>query len=159
MIHFEEITNSNIWKVCQLEVFEEQKNFVAENIESLAEAYATRNEGNNALPLAVYNDEELIGFIMVGKGTVGIGDESELIKNNYVLWRLMIDKKFQHRGFGKATIDAAIQLIKTFPLGRADYVWLSYDPENEHAKKIYNQYGFVENGEMCGNETIAVYKL
>ena len=159
MIHFEEITNSNIWKVCQLEVFEEQKNFVAENIESLAEAYATRNEGNNALPLAVYNDEELIGFIMVGKGTVGIGDESELIKNNYVLWRLMIDKKFQHRGFGKATIDAAIQLIKTFPFGTADYVWLSYEPENEHAKKIYNKYGFVENGEMCENEIIAVYKL
>ena len=54
MIHFEEITNANIWKVCMLEPFDEQKDFVAENIQSLAEAYATRNEGNNALPLAVY---------------------------------------------------------------------------------------------------------
>ena len=48
MIRFEEITNKNIWKVCMLEPFEEQKDFVAENIQSLAEAYATRNEGNNA---------------------------------------------------------------------------------------------------------------
>ncbi len=75
MIRFEEITNKNIWKVCALEPFENQKDFVAENIRSLAEAYATRNEGNNALPLAVYNDADLIGFIMIGKGTVGNPDE------------------------------------------------------------------------------------
>ena len=31
MIRFEEITNKNIWKVCTLEVFDEQKDFVAEN--------------------------------------------------------------------------------------------------------------------------------
>ena len=62
MIHFEEITNTNIWKVCALEPFDEQKDFVAENIQSLAEAYATRNEGGNALPLAVYNDGELSAF-------------------------------------------------------------------------------------------------
>ena len=39
MIRFEEITNKNIWKVCSLEPFDEQKDFVAENIQSLAEAY------------------------------------------------------------------------------------------------------------------------
>ena len=99
MINFKEITNANIWKVCTLEPFEEQKDFVAENIQSLAEAYATRNEGGNALPLAVYNDETLVGFIMIGKGTVGNEKESELIKKNYSLWRLMIDKKYQGKGF------------------------------------------------------------
>lgn len=67
MIRFEEITNKNIWKVCALEPFEQQKDFVAENIQSLAEAFATRNEGHNALPLAVYHDDELIGFVMIGK--------------------------------------------------------------------------------------------
>ena len=49
MIRFEEITNKNIWKVCMLEPFEEQKDFVAENIQSLAGAYATRNEGNRII--------------------------------------------------------------------------------------------------------------
>ena len=33
MIRFEEITNKNIWKVCALEVFDDQKDFVAENIQ------------------------------------------------------------------------------------------------------------------------------
>lgn len=159
MIRFEEITNKNIWKVCTLEPFEDQKDFVAENIQSLAEAYATRNEGNNALPLAVYDDDELIGFVMIGKGTVGNEEESDLIKENYCLWRLMIDKKFQHKGLGKKTIDAVMALIRTFPFGDAKKVWLSYEPENTHARDIYLKYGFVENGEMCGNEIVAVYDL
>lgn len=159
MIIFKEITNANIWKVCLLEPFENQKDFVAENMQSLAEAYATRNEGNNALPLAVYNDFDLIGFIMIGKGTVGNENESNLIKENYSLWRLMIDKKYQKKGLGKQTIDAAINLIRTFPFGEAKKVWLSYEKENTRARDIYRKYGFVENGEMCGNEIIAVYDL
>ena len=159
MIRFDEITNKNIREVCALEPFEDQKDFVAENLQSLAEAYATRNEGNNALPLAVYNDDVLIGFVMIGKGTVGNEDESDLIKENYCLWRLMIDKKYQGQGLGKQTIDAAIALIRTFPFGKANKVWLSYEPENARAKAIYQKYGFAENGEMCGNEIIAVYEL
>ena len=159
VIIFKEITNANIWKVCSLELFEDQKDFVAENIQSLAEAYATRNEGNNALPLAVYNDAELVGFVMIGKGTVGNEEESDLIKENYCLWRLMIDKKYQGQGLGKQTIDAAMDLIRTFPFGEAKKVWLSYEPANTHARDVYRKYGFVENGEMCGNEIIAVYAL
>ncbi len=159
MIRFEEITNKNIWKVCTLEPFEEQKDFVAENIQSLAEAYATRNEGNNVLPLAVYNDDALIGFVMIGKGTVGNENESDLIKENYSFWRFMIDKKYQGQGFGKQTIDAVMDLIRTFPFGEAKKVWLSYEPENTRARDIYRKYGFAENGEMCGNEIVAVYEL
>lgn len=159
MIQFKEITNANIWKVCALEPFDEQKDFVAENLQSLAEAYATRNEGGNALPLAVYNDAELIGFVMIGKGTVGNENESELIKKNYSLWRLMIDKNYQGRGLGRQTLDAAIALIRTFPFGEAKKVWLSYEPENIRARDMYRKYGFVENGDMCGNEIVAVYEL
>lgn len=159
MIRFEEIANANIWKVCALEPFEAQKDFVAENIQSLAEAYATRNEGNNALPLAVYDDDALVGFVMIGKGTVGNENESKLIRENYSLWRLMIDKSYQGRGLGRQTLDAAIDLIRTFPFGEAKKVWLSYEPENTRARDMYRKYGFVENGDMCGNEIVAVYEL
>jgi len=159
MIRFEEITNKNIWPVCLMEVNEEQKDFVADNIQSLAEAFATRNEGNNALPFAVYDDETLVGFVMIGKGTVGNENESELIKRNYSLWRLMIDKKHQGRGYGKATVQAVLDYVRTFPLGEAEYIWLSYEPENERAKGLYRAFGFEENGEMCGNELVAVKKL
>ncbi len=159
MIRFQEITNRNIWKICALEPFEEQKDFVAENMQSLAEAYATRNEGNNALPLAVYDDDVPVGFVMIGKGTVGNEEESDLIRENYCLWRLMIDKKYQGQGLGKQTIDAAMDLIRTFPFGEAKKVWLSYEPGNARARDLYQKYGFSENGEMCGNEIVAVYEL
>ncbi len=52
-----------------------------------------------------------------------------------------------------------MDLIRTFPFGPAKRVWLSYEPENTRARDIYRKYGFVENGEMCGNETVAVYEL
>ena len=96
---------------------------------------------------------------MIGKGTVGNEEESELIKENYSLWRLMIDHKYQGKGLGKQTMDAVMALIRTFPFGEAKKVWLSYEPENTRARKLYHQYGFVENGQMCGNEIVAVYEL
>ena len=159
MIRFEEITNRNIWPVCLLEPFKEQKYFVAKNVESLAEALATRNEGNNALPFAVYHDQELVGFVMIGKGTVGDEDESEQIKNNYSLWRLMIDKKHQGKGYGRQTLEAVIAFVRTFPLGKAEKIWLFYEPDNTRARDLYRRFGFVENGEMCGDEIVAVYQL
>ena len=42
---------------------------------------------------------------MLRKGTVGNEEESDLIKENYSLWRLMIDKKYEGQGFGRQTID------------------------------------------------------
>ena len=57
MIYFSEVTNKNILDVINLTVNDNQKEYVAENAVSLAEAYATRNEGNIALPYAVYDDE------------------------------------------------------------------------------------------------------
>ena len=151
MISFEEITNKNIWKVCALEPFEEQKDFVAENIQSLAEAYATRNEGNNALPLAVYNDDDLIGFIMIGKGTVGNPDESDLIKENYCFWRFMIDKKLQGKGYGSAALQ---EIIKYFKDHGANNIRLSTKESNVNALSMYRKAGFCDTREMNDEEIV-----
>ena len=43
--------------------------------------------------------------------------------------------------------------------GKADFCWLSYEPENEVASRLYRSFGFTETGEMEGNEIIAVLKL
>lgn len=89
---------------------------------------------------------------MQRKGTVGNEEESDLIKENYSLWRLMIDKKYQGQGFGRQTIDSAMDLIRTFPFGKAQKVWLSYEPENTHAKDIY------ESMDLWGTGKCAVMK-
>ena len=71
----------------------------------------------------------------------------------------MIDSRYQGQGLGRQPIDAVMALIRTFPFGAAKKVWLSYEPENVRARTVYRKYGFVENGEMCGNEIVAVYDL
>ena len=159
MIHLCKITEKNLWQVCGLNVREEQRNFVASNIESIAEAYAVTNDGGHAFPRAVYDDDTLIGFVMIGFGTVGEENESDTIKNNYSLWRLMIDEKYQGKGYFRPIMDSVIEFIRTYPCGKSEFVWLSYEKENEHAAGLYKKYGFSENGEMCGDEIMAVMKL
>ena len=71
----------------------------------------------------------------------------------------MIDENFQNKGFGKEAVQLALDFIKTFPCGEAEYCWLSYEPENETARHLYRSFGFEETGEMDGEELIAVLKL
>lgn len=149
----------NLWPITKLSVQETQKDFVATNVESLLEAYVIITSDGVALPFGLYEKETLVGFIMIGYGTTGDEDEPAIAADNYCIWRLMIDHKFQGQGFGKKALDAAISYIKTQPCGQADYCWLSYEPENTLAKHLYNHYGFHENGEICDDEIVAVLKL
>ena len=71
----------------------------------------------------------------------------------------MIDKAYQNNGFGKDAVKLALDFVKTFPCGKAEYCWLSYEPENKVARKLYSSFGFVETGDMDGEELIAALKL
>ena len=71
----------------------------------------------------------------------------------------MIDKSYQNNGFGKEAVKLALDFVKTFPCGKAEYCWLSYEPENQVARKLYSSFGFVETGDMDGEELIATLKL
>ena len=161
MVHLEKVNHKNVWDVVELSVHESQKNFVAPNGGSLMEAYiAITSEDAYAYPFAVYDDETLVGFLMIGYNEAGIEEEApDILKNNYSLWRLMIDKQYQGKGFGKEAVQLALEFIRTWPHGKAAYCALSYEPENEIAKALYRSFGFEENGEMDGDEIVAVLKL
>ena len=161
----EKIDSSNIWEIVDLKVFKYQKSFVAENWVSIVQAYGVRDSATAAFPFAIYNDKRPVGFLMVGFNEAALyenWDDVEAPKslvNNYSLWRLMIDKRYQKRGYGREAIKLAIDFIKTWPCGKAEYCSLSYEPENEVARELYRSMGFVENGEMDGDEIVAVLKL
>ena len=53
----------------------------------------------------------------------------------------------------------ALDFIRTWPCGKAEFCWISYEPENEIARKLYASLGFEETGEMDGDEIVAVLKL
>ena len=71
----------------------------------------------------------------------------------------MIDKRYQNRGYGREAIRLALEFIRTWPCGKAEYCELSYEPENEVARELYRSCGFTENGEKDGDEIVAVLKL
>ena len=149
---------SNIDDVLALSVAEDQKSFVASNQASIIEAYATAASGLTALPFGLYEGETPVGFVMFGYGRLDEGDPSAA-DGNYCLWRFMIDHKYQSKGYGKTALEACMAYLRTDPCGHAEYCWLSYEPENEHAARLYKKFGFVENGEICGGEVVAVCKL
>lgn len=52
-----------------------------------------------------------------------------------------------------------LEYIRTFPAGPAKYCWIAYEPDNVVAKRLYESFGFCENGEVYNNEPIAVLEL
>lgn len=160
MLRLEKINRNNIWEILKLKVSKSQKNFVASNDVSIIEAYLTITANGVVFPFGIYDDDMPIGFLMIGYDV----DETwenvpNIAKENYNLWRLMIDETYQQKGFGKEAMKLALDFIKSFPCGKAEYCWLSYEPENKIAKELYHSFGFVENGDMDGDEVIAILKL
>ena len=118
-----------------------------------------REDGYIALPFGLYEAGRPVGFLMIGYGTIGDADEPKVAQGNYSIWRLMIDARFQGQGLGKRAMEAALSYIRTWPCGKADCCWLSYDPDNTGARALYTRMGFRENGETDGDEIVAVLPL
>ena len=160
MVDLKKLTEKNIWAILELKVAKEQENYVATNVQSIAEAYLTLADGGRVFPFGIFDGEQPVGFLMIGYGCDGEQDEyPRIAENNYCLWRLMIDSRFQGRGYGREAIRLALDFIRTWPCGKAEYCYLGYEPENAVAKRLYNSMGFYENGELDGDEIVAVKKL
>ena len=165
MVHIEKLNPVNTWDVVDLKLRKEQKDFVAPNFASIIEAYTSIGTECTAFPFAIYNDRKVVGFLMIGYNEAAMYDyfndfkAPEVSRNNYSIWRFMIDKRYQKRGYGRAAMKLALDFIRTRPCGEAEYCFLSYEPENEVAAKLYHSLGFEENGETDGDEIVAVLKL
>ena len=159
MVELRKVNAKNIWKLIALEVEERQRGFVATNTQSILEAYCAITSGGIAMPYGVYDGETPVGFVMLGFGCEDWEDAPRIAKDNYNIWRFMIDRRYQGRGYGKQAMEAILRLVNSFPCGKADCVWLSYVPGNEAAAGLYHAFGFRENGQMDGDEIIAVRSL
>ena len=160
MIRLQEINERNFRDILDLHVRDDQKSFVAPNDMSLIEAYISVSHHGKAFPFGIYDDNEPVGFCMIGFGVDdGWEDAPAIARDNYNLWRLMIDERYQGKNYGKAAMQQILEFIADKPCGPAAYCWLSYEPENEAARALYASFGFQETGEWDGNEKIAVLEL
>lgn len=160
MLELKKINRNNVAEILKLEVFDNQKSFVATNNSSIIEAYTAITENNHVFTFGIYNDDTPIGFLMIGFDVNSVDEGAPSIaKGNYNIWRLIIDKKFQGKGFGKKAMNLALEFINTFPCGIAKYCWLSYESDNDVARQLYKSVGFVETEEKDGEEIVAILEL
>ena len=160
-VHLEKITWDNYSKICRLRVTKEQDDYVARNEQSLIHAYIALSGGEiKPFPFGIYLGKKPIGFVMIGYNGYEEGDP-EFLKDTYFIWRFMIDKRYQGNGYGRQAFQLALDFVRTLPCGPSDICWLSYEPENEAAKKLYASFGFVEVPEYYeeGEEMPAILKL
>ncbi|QSX05119.1 GNAT family N-acetyltransferase [Sedimentibacter sp. zth1] len=139
MITLKKVNEDNYRKVLEIKMPDDQ-HFVAPNVYSLAQAWVFYEE---ARPFAIYNDDEVIGFMMLD------WDEKE---REAGVWRFMIALKHQGKGYGRKAMECAINLIKAS--NKFDNVFLDYVPENVVAKHLYESLGFVPTGEIEDGEIV-----
>ena len=159
-LRLERITNDNVYDILKLRVRKDQKGFVAENKFSIVHAYLALEEGTPVFPFAIFYGKKPVGFLMIGYDIFAHNDKVDhrfdwFLRDSYIIWRLMIDKRYQGRGYGREAMNLALDFVRSLPCGQAEYCWLSYEPENEVARRLYQSLGFQEvpeayykNGEM-----------
>ena len=161
MVHLEELNKYNVWDVIELTIKKEQESFIAGNEWSLVHAYVGNKTEGAVYPFGIFDDDKAVGFLMIAYDYGEVcndPDAPEISQKNYFLWRLMIDGEEQGKGYGKKAVKLALEFVKTFPHGKADYCWLCYDKNNEVARKLYLSMGFQEIGEQ-DDDINAVIKL
>lgn len=159
MLTLERITHENLREIVALSVAEPQSRFVASNAQSIMDAYVAITNNGIALPFGIYDDNRAVGFIMLTYGANEDESVPDIAYHNYCVWRLMIDARYQGQGYGKLAIQKALEYMRSFPCGPAEYCWLNYEPENAAAKALYEKCGFRETGERFCGEIVAVRKL
>jgi len=159
MIELRKITEDNFDDVIELKVASGQENFLSSNVYSLAEAYANViNNEKPYMPFAIYNNDEVIGFAMIE--FVELDEDNFFNKNfgdktGYYLFRFMIDEKHQGKGLGRQSLIKIIELLKSFPQGKANLIAVSYELSNEVVRKLYASLGFVETSLISDGDVFA----
>lgn len=145
IITLREVTKETLPDILKLKVASHQKKFVASNATSIAEAYFMPQV---AWFRAIYAGEVPVGFLML---------EDQPAQAAYFLWRLMIDERFQNRGFGKRALELLIEYVKTRP--NATFLYTSCVTGEGSPGKFYEKAGFIYTGDMEDSELIMRLEL
>ncbi|MCF6137686.1 GNAT family N-acetyltransferase [Pseudalkalibacillus berkeleyi] len=144
-VHFKDIDYTNEYLVRNLKLKPGQDQF----IESVDECLEEANTYSAWRPVAIYNDDNIIGFAMYGS-----------FGRNKDTWidRIMIDKQYQGKGLGRIAMRKLIKIVsKEYGV---NVIYLSIIEENRIADRLYQSMGFEfinerdPNGELIFKYTI-----
>ncbi|MFB6946799.1 GNAT family N-acetyltransferase [Streptomyces sp. NPDC056237] len=143
-VQLREITDDNLDAVRALRVRRDQKQFVASVSNSLKEA--TKKPEANPWYRALYRDDEPVGFVMLSwKPPAGP------YKGRHFIWRLLVDKRHQGRGFGREALTQITALVRT---DGATELLTSYEPGDGEPWPFYQKFGFEPTGDIDDGEIV-----
>ncbi len=147
------VTKENWEALINLKVRDDQKNFVASNLYSIAQAqFGDEFEGHwDLFAYGIYDDDDTpVGFLMYGFNFAHPSQQA-------YIQRLMVDEKFQGKGYGRFGMEKMLEIFRADE--RVNVASISYEPGNDVARKLYASMGFVETGRIVEDEVEAVLKL
>lgn len=144
-VTLKKITRRNLNAVLKLKVKPKQECLVATNAKSIAQAHFYRE----AWYRAIYLDDTPIGFVLLVDRTLKYKRIKQKNPALY-LWRLMIDEKYQGKGYGRKAVELVINHLKTRP--NAKEVTLHHEQTKGNAGEFYERLGFKLTGKILHNE-------
>jgi diamine N-acetyltransferase len=147
-IRLTEVTRETVSAVCKLDAGDAGKQ-VAPNSVSIAQAHFQ----GEAWFRAICDDEQLVGFVMLYDPTLVEQPE----EHEFFLWRLMIDKSHQGRGYGHAAVHALIDHVRTRP--GAQRLLVSHVKGADRLGAFYQSLGFRYTGEEEEGELVMERRL
>lgn len=145
MLELRPPTRHTIRQLWKLEVSDDQRDFVAPNLVTLAQA---PYEGG-AYPFGIWNGPEPIGFLTV----IDMRQIRELEDgddpNSAFLWRLMISAPYQGKGYGRFAVGLCFDWARGMCLPR---MVTSAVEGNTAALKLYESAGFARTGRVMDGE-------
>ena len=133
------ITPENYEDAINLKVKDDQKEFIASNFQSLAEAYAYREIAEAFLLSA---DNTYVGFCLL---------QVDVKDNFFDIWRIMIDEYYQGKGYGKQALEVIIDYLIS---KGATTIHMSHQENNHGVSKLYKSLGFKYTGEIEDGEVL-----
>ncbi|NJO84420.1 MAG: GNAT family N-acetyltransferase [Blastochloris sp.] len=124
---------------------EGQKHFVAPNWYSILQSIWPDEENDRWFSRGIYDGETMVGYTMYGVEQDG----------EYWIVRLMIAQDQQKKGYGRAAMGAILDHFRTMP--GCQEVFISFEPDNDVARRLYANLGFEDTGRVEWGET--VYRL
>lgn len=134
------IDESNFIDAFNLKLKNGQEHFVSHPIRSLAQAYVYYHQ---CCPFGIYLEDTMIGYVMV------IYDYDLEVYN---IWHMMIDQKYQQKGYGQTAMEECLSYVKSKPFGSSNHVVLTCSKENFAALHLYRKFGFTETGNADEDE-------
>ena len=149
-VTLQEVTAQTVRAVTDLRVAVQQKNYVADNAVSIAQAYFHPEAWFRAICV----DDEPVGFVMLEDPTL-LPDWLGLAQIG--LWRFMIAERHQRHGYGRAALRLVVDHVRTRPGQTA--LRTSCVPGPHSPIAFYERFGFRRTGAIDDGEDVLELRL